>query len=640
MKTKGISIWEQHLERIVLGIAILVFIALTALQFVGDPNATMVNGEPVSADEVDELVKVEAERLLGRLSSDARPMMVFEDPDPIFETFEQQRLAGVTPMPGLPQVQTAVVLGNGDLGVAIDTPFDVPVIPAPYRTTSAQYFDAISVDSSELLEQESDLKAMVAELPHDLTWITAAAQFDIAKVLAQYQATDAEGQQEIPTNWYNGRVDILDVRVEREEYIDGQWTNQTLLAPIPGQYTFRESFEDQQDMDAASRDWVLQIMSDPTVAHDIVRPEFYPLVNASWSPPVYVDETDAPATELTEQEMEIRDLKKSIVRAQKDLARLLAKLEEAGGELYPDKPTTGDKSSGPGSDRGSGGGTSAPGGGMSSGGLGGGGGMGRGENTADDSERRTKLRIQLTKQRDRKQQRLDRFQERLTALQGDMADTTAQEVEEEPQDTIMVWAHDMTVEPGKTYRYRFTIDVFNPFCARRINLIEEQHELAEGLVLQSASSEWSEPLYAEPPLRVFITGATAPGQGPAGLGGLDLGTLNAQVYRFYDSRWWLDDVRVSPGDRIGGVKELRGADGGSIEIDFSSDWFVLDVVSDVTANRTARDRRYAAKAILQNLYSPEMIVVRFPARDAGSEERLQLKEEVDLADQSELALNQ
>ena len=39
MQRKGISIWEAHLEHLVLGAAVLFFLVFTALQFLGQPNS-------------------------------------------------------------------------------------------------------------------------------------------------------------------------------------------------------------------------------------------------------------------------------------------------------------------------------------------------------------------------------------------------------------------------------------------------------------------------------------------------------------------------------------------------------------------------------------------------------------------------
>ena len=68
MKTKGISIWEQHIQWIVLGLAVVAFVAFTTKQFVGEPNAVSMGGRQVAPGEVDRLLEEDAERLAARLA--------------------------------------------------------------------------------------------------------------------------------------------------------------------------------------------------------------------------------------------------------------------------------------------------------------------------------------------------------------------------------------------------------------------------------------------------------------------------------------------------------------------------------------------------------------------------------------------
>ena len=46
------------------------------------------------------------------------------------------------------------------------------------------------------------------------------------------------------------------------------------------------------------------------------------------------------------------------------------------------------------------------------------------------------------------------------------------------------------------------MEVYNPFFARKLNLVEAQHELADSLTLSSLTSEWSEQIEVRPMLRI------------------------------------------------------------------------------------------------------------------------------------------
>ncbi len=63
MKTKGITVWEQHAEKFVLGLAGLLFVGFTAIQFIGDPNAVPLGAKEITPAEVDGILTEEAENL-------------------------------------------------------------------------------------------------------------------------------------------------------------------------------------------------------------------------------------------------------------------------------------------------------------------------------------------------------------------------------------------------------------------------------------------------------------------------------------------------------------------------------------------------------------------------------------------------
>ena len=57
MKSKGIPIWERHAEKLVLLIAFVGAVALTALQFIGEPNAVSTTAGDVAPGEIDDLLQ-------------------------------------------------------------------------------------------------------------------------------------------------------------------------------------------------------------------------------------------------------------------------------------------------------------------------------------------------------------------------------------------------------------------------------------------------------------------------------------------------------------------------------------------------------------------------------------------------------
>jgi hypothetical protein len=237
---------------------------------------------------------------------------------------------------------------------------------------------------------------------------------------------------------------------------------------------------------------------------------------------------------------------------------------------------------------------------------------------------------QLWAERRRVEERLAKVDAELKRLGEQVPEQEKPEVEapvEEKEPAIInIWAHDLSVVPGKTYRYRMTVEVYNPLFARKPELPEAQKSLADQFVLVSEPSDWTQPLVVEPPLRLFVTNAQPPNIGA--LGGIGVGSAVAEVFRFHNGRWWQESFRVQPGDRIGGEKAAKGGSA----VDYTTDWFVLDVVEVLSADRSELERNFGATVVLQSLNAPETTTIRSPRDDYASAERRRLLDEVQLAE--------
>ncbi|MCH8152997.1 MAG: hypothetical protein IH830_11585 [Planctomycetes bacterium] len=643
MKTKGITIWELHAERIVLGLAAALLVLFTAMQFTGEPNAVpKPQGTGVIApDEIDALLQAEAERLLERLDEASPPQIELPDPVPALDYLLARFDRPVYPQPALPQFHVAVApdIRGFERGRGVE--FPVPQVKAPYQVVVKSYSDALA---DGVLSEHVDLQQQFPDpsQPLDITFVTAAARFSVADLRRQFRGEhidlDAEEKAAIPASWYKDRPEnIVDVVIERQQLVDAHWTNITTLDPIPGQFTFRPQLG--EGIGAAVRDQVIEQLGDPIVQLDIIRPEFYPTKNEGWSPPA-LDEPEIPEG-LAPKDEEVLRIKSAIVRFKEKRKRLIERLEKLGGTIEgcdegpaePPKGGSGD-GDGPSGGRGTPGRRGAPG---SGGGMGPGGGPvrrdkgGGGYGSADKGDeaairRRCKEINRLEKIITAREEQLSRLSAPSEIDDGTSGEPDGQSTP--PQDDeITIWGHDLTVEPSKTYRYRLTVKIYNPFFGKKRSLVEQQQDLAESFTLSSAVSEWSDPLHVSPPLRVFITKAT-PAGGRAAAGTLGLGRAIAEVYRFYDGDQWVETFRVQPGDYIGTVKEYRMPDGEEpVRIDFSTGLVVLDIVEDIDPGRGGGlEAGRAAKVLLQDLRTGEILQLRDPQVEILNPDRRRLKQ--------------
>ena len=67
-------------------------------------------------------------------------------------------------------------------------------------------------------------------------------------------------------------------------------------------------------------------------------------------------------------------------------------------------------------------------------------------------------------------------------------------------------------------------------------------------------------------------------------------------------------------------------------VDFSTDWFLLDVMVDIEADREARVRGYAAQALIHRIHDPGAMALRDPILEQRDRLRRRLMEEVELAE--------
>ncbi len=620
MKIKGITIWEQYVDRIVLAVAVLLFVGFTTMQFIGDPNATELSGRQVGPGEIDSVLREKAQDIASRMSSSLVDVDV-PTPEPMLAKFETLTTTSISPSATLALAQPAITPGGGIVAPPSDKHFVEAVVKAPYDIRAAQYFDTVL---PEVVEQVPGLVERLPAAPHDLIWATVAANFDQADVLRQFSQPGPNGEAPLPLTWYNNQVYYINLQLEREEYVDGQWVNRTTIAPIPGQTDLRDEIA-SPGFDATKGREILAHVGDLGVRNDIIRPEFYNGVAAAWVPPSpqTVDlvangpaDEDPAAAELRQLRAKLHDLKLRQANLQK-------RLKDNNCPETPLPPSGGSSGTGR-----SPSGPSAPGasgGGLSSGGL------SRSDSDSQSAAISERRCAQLRRSLANIEQQIASVEAEIKKLQPDAPELTDKKVDEpagqeESQDVIQVWAHDITVEPGRTYRYRLVMKIYNPLFARRLDLVPEQQHLAEPFTIVSAPSDWSDPITIEPPLRVFIVQGRA-NSSVGAMGGAALGSARAEVYRFRNGRWWMEQFTVQPGDRIGG----RGRRGAAADIDFSSDWHVLDIVENPLIDRQEADR-WGGNVVLQSLVNNQVWIVRSPRDDYRDPERDWLSREVRAAE--------
>jgi len=113
------------------------------------------------------------------------------------------------------------------------------------------------------------------------------------------------------------------------------------------------------------------------------------------------------------------------------------------------------------------------------------------------------------------------------------------------REPILFWAHDDTVEPSKTYRYRVRLGVFNPVAGTN-KLSEQSMSQKNKVILWSDFSDVTEPV--EIPGRSYFFARDIQEAAK---------TITVTVCQYVLGHWYTEDFKVRGGEVIGDVVEIE-----------------------------------------------------------------------------------
>lgn len=543
MKLKGINIIERHVEKVFFLLITLVFAGVVVWQFALGGNAVSVGGQQdVPVDKAYEQIARIAEQKLAQMEQ-AEPdnRVPTAAPDAVSEIRAALTYQG--PDAALPVPLGPRIAGLGSAGAGGDLPVDrliavAPVeIPRPDSGRAGEY--AAAIDPLVVAATPAIEAYVPAQQPYDLRAVSIAARFDSAALLASLRA-DPDGERgpmrAIPEPWWRGRIEILDVQIERREVMaDGARSGGALVRPAPGRFTLR----DRLDADLAIDDMPSIVADARQAAKDIVQPAFWNVIAGEpWAPPsAQTQDAGDEAGEIARLLRQLESLRAEIARAESVLGG------GTRGAIDIFDPASGVLAQG----------------GVSGGGGGGGrGGGGAGPSVEQlEQERRQRQRTAIEARLADLRVRETAIVAQLTGMGVDpnsgraaganaaLPDLPARIAD---ADELTVWGHDLEVEGGRSYEYRVRVLVNNPLFGFANNLAEESRAAAAEPVLTSEWSAWTSPVSVDQNLYWFTTRASEGGRQAVGV---VAPTATVEVYRFYYGYWRRDEARVRIGDPIG-----------------------------------------------------------------------------------------
>lgn len=563
MKRKGITIFEQHAEKAVLGLSAVALLTVLALQFLLTPNHVEVSGRLIPPGEVYAQVEAEALALKGQLQDPEPRLPELVTPDlisrlePLTAPGPLLAAAVVDPPVVEPRVPAGVTVAVVETGRVMDLRVAAPSRPVAVSRWST--LDPWFVESWPAIGERLEAQGQ----PFDAPSVSVEAIVDGTAI--QRALSGAEpGRRPIPTGWLADGVEIVRVNVERQERAPGssEWGSAT---PVSFPFWAEELFEvvlrspdaglsqargpapdpaqdpaQDPSQDPAQGPLVVQSPQDLTrlVAAAranpalSARPPTFPIIaGAEWRRPTTVGDA---FVEL--------DRVEAIPRLRRELEAIDAELErrrEAGtggnAPRRPVDPPTRRRAGGRGNNQ------PAP------------------TTQADQQVSIVERAIEgLTAEKERIEAELAEIDAVMsgavdTGSDGSTVDTSPLLTSE----AFAVWTHDADVRPGSSYRYRFSVEVNNPLFGRQRLLADDPELLAiaERPTVSSPFTEWSEPVEVDRADYIFIVNAAE---------GSELGddepTARAEVYHMYYGSYRQSTVRLRPGiapatqiDLTGGV---------------------------------------------------------------------------------------
>jgi len=609
MAKQTISPVEQHAEKVVLGIAGLVLVVVVVLFLIGSPNTVVLAGRQLGPAEADLFVKEKAEALGGKLRQARHEAKTPQDYGDKLARARQAGPLAIAKVPAVlpqascwgPPVPDIGGSGSGDSKVALASVLACEPPKLSAGRTFGVVTDPVEVfvdkqgrietsrDGSRLAEEERQLREMLGETAvKDVYWVTLATTFDLAAQRANMKEHGYE--------FSRSAIHVIRFEVQRQELLgDGIWSAwQDVETYLPVRLPEAPEVTVGPDNRIPTRQWqevglFRKLLRDHQ--GDICRPAFPVEVQGG-------DEWKAP---------EVKGLK-AVLAAGEDVGLMSSQRggykgasSDAGKGAYMefDSKEGGKGFSGPGGmyDRGAAGRDEQAGGGVSDALK-----QYRAAREALDQgnlDEAGKLVAQLEANRDlpggyqrrleqlrteldeavfKKQQEEARLQlERIRARQQAEKEGKLEEWLEQYglATKAYLWAHDLTVTPGRTYRYRARLVLYNWYVGVVSRLANAAD--AEKIELAGAWSAPSAQIAVEPETYFYLASADR-----------QRDEARVTIYKWHMGQWIKPpkDVRVQVGEEIGQKKRipLPSADAESrrrlVEVDFRTGAVVVDIEYD------------------------------------------------------------
>lgn len=549
MRLKGISVFEQHIEKIVLAVMVAVLLGVVSMQFLYQPNMVDAGGRKVPPQAVFGELRKEVDRLRAEVNNGDPALPEVTTPD-----LREQYQRAIRQQGGVPE-ELDIAFGPApriggaiDLGPVSDGPIMAMTVPAPIKPLgNAQW---ISVDPYTL-EANPDLASYLPpEQPYDMPGVTVSAAID-GRALQDLLRDGDGAHRPIPSSWVRGGLAVLAVEAERQmKKIDGTWGPSQRVEQVPGAFELLSAAESARTLSPVElREVVLRAEQS---ADQIARPAYLPAIaGPEWLEPEKATARDEQLANMSEVDVLRHRRSRVLDRIEQNRKRL----DQRPDDTQPSRERSGNPEFVPGG--GKGGGPIRP------------GDPGGDQRAGDrDQQREERRRQQILNTIAGLEAEVKTIEKQLAdkgfpVSTDDRLSTPAETGTQDPllnrgllgTENFKIWAHDIAVEPGAVYRYRLRVKVNNPIYGKE-RLLDanagDNLDLAKQPYAYSQWSAWTGEVMVGKETYLFLTGgneAKPAGDALATLGGGGA-KVAAEVYHMYYGHYRRGSATLTPGDSV------------------------------------------------------------------------------------------
>ncbi len=587
MSEKRGNFFEEHIEKIAFAIIGAVCLWLLITRVLISPNYIEFDNKKFSPGEIDAYIAKEADLLKYKLEQPPEPKPA---PKSQVDEFLAKLNLAMAKIDGNIYPPQPSLLGE----MVLRGKYHIPQIGS-IDEVSAEHIRAVAYIPTKAVDEEHEYSKADSE-PNDLDLVTVEGRFDVAGLYASFYENFAG--KSVKDGWRDpclAQPVFAAVELQRQEqYADGSWSDWQIVprAKIERNSKMLEVVENVEDLPAGGIKVRMIQFNTPGVKMDILQPESYQIASAEeeWYPPSLHKEFVK--NQMETQVQEKRAAKEAEGKGrQKEREDVIAKREAGKSQKAAKSTATSTPAdtdtmkmmemmmgSGGGSSKGGGSVTSptvkksTPGHGSDS--------AARKKVREDRLKEKEKERAAKSKEAGKSGKDIDtRFNDLLITEKTKLADMN------EP---LVFWAHDDTVGPGGTYRYKIRIGVFNPIAGT--NQVSEQDESQKNdVVLWSDFSDETEQVEIPGIMYFFPLEVQDAAK-----------TVTVQVARYVLGYWYSKDFMVSPGEVVGeAVKYTPGKEEENVtvpkEINYSTNAVLVDTsgpVKEWTGGRNLSERYY------------------------------------------------